>query len=413
VPAEYLAVFALAAVATFVFTFPLRQLAVRRGHEATPDARRVHQRPTPTSGGIAMLGGFGAAMALAAFFGLGGLHAIVAGSSEVLGVVLAAAAITAFGFIDDVREMSAPAKIAGQIVSAMILYFLGVTMFWVKIPFGSFVLLGSSFVPLVTAIWVIGLANAVNLIDGLDGLAAGIVAIASGALCVYSVHLQSLGALPSSSIGPLVAAATCGICIGFLPHNFHPAKVFMGDAGSMLLGLLMASATMVIGGRASIYSGDTFFFFAPLFVPFFILGVPILDTAFAIVRRTARRSGVAHPDRDHLHHRLMRLGHGHRRAVLILWAWTAALCVFVLYPTFDPKGNALLPIGAAFLAVILYTAFRPLGRGSGGHGDRRTSQARRHGAHRRSPVTTPRPLTKVEPARREARVEWANGRDPE
>jgi UDP-GlcNAc:undecaprenyl-phosphate GlcNAc-1-phosphate transferase len=358
-PVAYLIVFGAAVLAAYLLTFPVRIVTQRFGAVAQPDDRMVHDRPTSTVGGTAMYIGFLVAMLVAVH--LPALREVFAGSSEALGLVLGASAIFFVGFIDDLRDMSAPAKVAGQVLAAMILYFLGVTMFWIKVPFGSYVVLSSAFLPLVTAIWVVGMANAVNLIDGLDGLAAGIVAIASGSLAIYSIHLVDLGALPRNSIGPLIAVIACGVCIGFLPHNFHPARIFMGDAGSMLLGLLMAASTMVIGGRASPYSGDTFFFFAPLFVPFFILGVPILDTAFAVVRRTANRTGVAHPDRDHLHHRLMRLGHGHRRAVLILWAWTALLSGFVLYPTFDPRGNKIIPLGIALLALLLYTGFRPLG----------------------------------------------------
>jgi UDP-GlcNAc:undecaprenyl-phosphate GlcNAc-1-phosphate transferase len=165
--------------------------------------------------------------------------------------------------------------------------------------------------------------------------------------------------LSTSNIGPLIAILACGVCLGFLPHNFHRARVFMGDAGAMFLGLLMASSTMVVGGRTPDVSGETYFFFAPLFIPFFILGVPILDTAFAIVRRMARGSGVSTPDKDHLHHRLIRLGHGHRRSVLILWAWTAILSGFVLYPLFTRHGNAVIPFAALGLGVALYTLFHP------------------------------------------------------
>jgi UDP-GlcNAc:undecaprenyl-phosphate GlcNAc-1-phosphate transferase len=177
---------------------------------------------------------------------------------------------------------------------------------------------------------------------------------------MYGDRLFKNGLLPDDNIGPLIAAIVVGVCLGFLPHNFHPAKIFMGDSGAMLLGLLMASSTMVIGGRvADQFSGQTFFFFAPIFIPFFILGVPILDTLFAIVRRAARRAGVASPDKEHLHHRLMRLGHGQRRSVLILWSWTAILSAIVLVPTYTKKGNAIVPLLVAALAVALYTLFHP------------------------------------------------------
>lgn len=354
--AGYVAVFGVAAAVTFLLGFPVRRLARRVGAVAYPDAERVHRRPTPLLGGVAMLGGVLAALAVAR---LGPFARGLGASSEVLGVALGAVLIAAVGLVDDVRDMSAPAKVAGQVMAAMALYALGVTMYQFRIPRVGFVVLSPEFLPLVGALWVVGIANAVNLIDGLDGLAAGIVAIGSAALCVYALRLIHLGILPPDPLGPVVAAVTCGVCVGFLPHNFHPARIFMGDMGAMLLGLLMAAATMVVGGRAPDYSGETYFFFAPLAIPFFILGVPILDTVLAIVRRTARRTGVAVRDLEHLHHRLMRLGHGHRRAVLILWAWTAVLSAFVLYPTFDPRGNVVVPFGAAFLVVGLYTVFRP------------------------------------------------------
>jgi len=259
--------------------------------------------------------------------------------------------------------MSAPAKMAGQVLAASILYFLGVTMFWFKIPLAGFVTLAPSVLPLITALWVIALTNAVNFVDGLDGLAAGLVAIGGGALAVYGLRLMQQGILPMDNVGPLVAVIACGVCLGFLPFNFHPAKIFMGDSGALLLGLLMSASTMVIGGRVPLstpLSGVTYFFFAPLFIPFFILGVPLVDMAFAFIRRTVRRGTSFHTaDKEHIHHRLLRLGHGPRRSVVILWAWTALLSGFVLFPLFVQKVNAVIPFGAAALGVGLYTLFHP------------------------------------------------------
>ncbi|HMC04319.1 MAG TPA: MraY family glycosyltransferase, partial [Actinomycetota bacterium] len=204
---------------------------------------------------------------------------------------------------------------------------------------------------------------AVNLIDGLDGLAAGVVGIAGVAFFLYSLRLSDSGLLASSNLAPLVAIIAVGVCVGFLPHNAHPARIFMGDAGALFLGLLLAATTIVVGGRtADQFSGQTFFFFAPLVIPFVILGVPMLDTALAIVRRAARRTSIAMPDKDHLHHRLMRLGHGQRRAVFILWAWTAVLAGFVLAPTYTNEGNVLVPFGIAGLALVLYAIFHPTAR---------------------------------------------------
>jgi UDP-GlcNAc:undecaprenyl-phosphate GlcNAc-1-phosphate transferase len=352
-----LVVFAAAAVVTFLCTFGVRAVAVRRRFVVMPDSERVHTVPTPTFGGVGMMAGLLAALGVA--WALPVFAPSFQGSSEPLGVALGAFVIFVVGFVDDLREVSAPAKVAGQVLAAMVLYFLGVTMTHFKVPFAGFFVLSPSILPLVTALWVIGIANAVNLIDGLDGLAAGVIAIASGSLCVYGLRLEELRILTSDNLGPIVAAAACGLCIGFLPHNFHRAKIFMGDTGAMVLGLLMAAATMLIGGQSYDYSGVTYFFFAPLLVPFVILGVPILDTVFAIVRRTAKGKGLAARDLEHLHHRLMRLGHGHRRTVLVLWAWTAVLSALVLYPTFSPRWNDAIPIGTAVLAVGLYTLFLP------------------------------------------------------
>ncbi len=360
----YAVVLVVAAVASYLLTFPARHLATEIGYVAQPDDRKVHQRVTPQAGGVAMFVALLVAWSVAA--SIPALAPLFRNSSEPLGLVIGAAAIFVVGVIDDLRDMSAPAKMAGQVLAATILYFLGVTWFQFKLPLAGTVQLSSQWLPLFTALWVIAISNAVNLIDGLDGLAAGVVAIASGALAVYGFHLQHLGNLPVNDIGPLIAVVTCGICLGFLPHNFHPARIFMGDAGALLLGLLMAASTMLIGGRAygtvggvAGRSGQTYFFFAPLFIPFFILGVPIVDMAFAFLRRTANRTGFSTPDKSHLHHRLLRLGHGHRRSVLILWAWTVLLSGFILFPLYISRVNAFIPFGALALGIILYTLFHP------------------------------------------------------
>jgi UDP-GlcNAc:undecaprenyl-phosphate GlcNAc-1-phosphate transferase len=339
--------------------FPIRRLAVRTGFVDEPDERRIHTRVTPKGGGVAMFVAFLVAMMVASQ--LPQLRTIFQGSSEPLGLVLGAAVIFAVGLTDDIKDVSAPAKMAGEVLAAMVLVFLGVTMLQFKIPLVGFLVLssGSEWTPLLTALWVIVITNAVNLIDGLDGLAAGIVAIASAALAVYGLRLVDQGQLSPDNLGPLIAVIAFGVCLGFLPHNFHPARAFMGDAGALFLGLLMAAATMEIGGRQPEASGQTFFFFIPVFIPLFILGVPIADMAFAFVRRTAKGLAFHTPDKDHVHYRLLRLGHGPRRTVVILWAWTALLSGFVLYPLFASKANAVIPFGAVLLGLVLYTLFHP------------------------------------------------------
>ena len=356
----YALILVVAAAATALVALPARWFSVRVGYVAIPNDRMVHTRATPYGGGAAMFFGFLVAMMVAKT--VPALHTVFKGSSEPLGVVLAGAAIFAIGLIDDVRDMSAPAKIAGQVLAASILYFLGDTLYWFKVPLAGVISLTPGVTPLIMAVWVIAITNAVNLIDGLDGLAAGVVAIGSGALAVYGLWLMQTGALPAGNVGPLVAVIACGICLGFLPFNFHPAKMFMGDAGALFLGLLMSASTMVIGGRippSAAKTGTTYFFFAPLFIPLFILGVPLVDMAFAFIRRTARGTGFHTPDKEHIHHRLLRLGHGHRRSVVILWAWTALLSGFILFPLFIHQVNAIIPFGAAALGIGLYTFFHP------------------------------------------------------
>jgi UDP-GlcNAc:undecaprenyl-phosphate GlcNAc-1-phosphate transferase len=355
----YLVIMAVAAVGTFALTFVVRGVAGRFGAVVPPDERRVHDRPTPTAGGAAMYLAF--LLSMLAATRVPQFRPMFDGTIP-LGVVLAGAVLFAVGLVDDLREISAPAKLAGQVLAGSVLSLLGVVMVFFRVPFLDLVGVSSDLAPLATVVWVVAMTNAINLIDGLDGLAAGVVAIAAGAFFLYGYHLQSadVGLLALNNPAPLLAVIACGMCLGFLPHNFHPARIFMGDAGAMLLGLLMAAATLLVGGGTDTeFSGQTFFFYAPVFIPFFILGVPILDTIFAIVRRAVGRKGVAIADRDHLHYRLERMGHGHRRAVLILWAWTAILSGFVLYPAFTERGNHVVVFGVAALGVGLYTLFHP------------------------------------------------------
>ena len=359
----YAIVGGVAAGTTFVATPLVRRLAIKLGAVVAPSARHVHEKPTPTLGGLAMF--FGFCISIGVAWRMGRFKPVFDSTSEPLGVVLAAAAMVVVGTADDLREFSAPAKVAGQVLSASLLWWFGVTMFTLKMPWrgGGVLVLSQDWLPLVTVLWVLGISNAINLIDGLDGLAAGITAIASGAFFLYAVRLQSseVAVLDNRSIGPLLAIIVAGMCIGFLPHNFNPARIFMGDCGALLLGLLMAASTSVVGGRVwQPVTGQKYFFFAPLLIPLVVLGVPILDTVFAIIRRASRHRAWSEGDKEHLHHRLMRLGHGQRRSVIILWSWTALLSAFVLYPTYNNgRGNAIVPVGIAALGLVLYTVLHP------------------------------------------------------
>ena len=355
----YLVVGGAAAVATGLATPLARQFAERSGLLTAPDDRDVHDMPTPSIGGPAMLVGL-LAGALVAWL-IGDFDAVFATRSEMLGVLVAATMMCAVGVVDDIRPVSAPAKLAGMVLAGSTLSLVGVSLVVLRIPFVDVVLLSPDLSALATVLWVVLLANALNLIDGLDGLATGIVAIAATTFVLYAVRLGNEGVLFEGNPGALIAVLVAGICVGFLPHNVHPARIFMGDGGALMLGLLMAASTVSVGGRTdAAYSGQSFFFFAPLVIPLVILGVPLFDMLFAVVRRVATPGlSVTVADKDHLHHRLLRLGHGHWRAVLILWAWTALLSGFVLWPTYSGRGDTVVPIGIAGVCLGLFTVLHP------------------------------------------------------
>ena len=355
----YLVVGGAAAVATGLATPLARQFAERSGLLTAPDDRDVHDMPTPSIGGPAMLVGL-LAGALVAWL-IGDFDAVFATRSEMLGVLVAATMMCAVGVVDDIRPVSAPAKLAGMVLAGSTLSLVGVSLVVLRIPFVDVVLLSPDLSALATVLWVVLLANALNLIDGLDGLATGIVAIAATTFVLYAVRLGNEGVLFEGNPGALIAVLVAGVCVGFLPHNVHPARIFMGDGGALMLGLLMAASTVSVGGRTdAAYSGQSFFFFAPLVIPLVILGVPLFDMLFAVVRRVATPGlSVTVADKDHLHHRLLRLGHGHWRAVLILWAWTALLSGFVLWPTYSGRGDTVVPMGIAGVCLGLFTVLHP------------------------------------------------------
>ncbi len=358
---EYLLVLCVAAGVTYLLTPVARRFAVLFGAMAQPRDRDVHAIPTPRLGGIAIYGGVCAAFLLAS--SLPALSRVFR-YSDVQAVVVGGGLIVLLGIADDRWGIDALTKLAGQVLAAGVMVLLGLELLTITLPGVGAVSLGLESVPL-TIVLALLTVNAINFIDGLDGLAAGVGAIAALAFFAFSYSLASgqvTGGVGQERISAptLIAAVLAGACLGFLPHNFNPARIFMGDSGAMLIGVLMASSTIVVGGRTDVpFSGQTYFFFAPLVIPFVILGVPFVDTALAIIRRARRRSSLSQADKEHLHHRLMRQGHGQRRSVLILWAWTAILSGVVLVPTYTNQGNAVVPFAVAGLAVLLYTLFHP------------------------------------------------------
>lgn len=369
--ASYLIVGLIAASATAVSMPFVVRLAHRQKWVATPDERRMHPVPTPDVGGIGMFVGILAGIVGASL--MSDFDALFEDSTEIIGVVVACSITFALGLLDDIRDISPPAKVTGLVVAAISLVWFGVTMFQFRLPFLDVFVLSDDWVPLFTVLWLLGMTQAVNLIDGLDGLAAGIVAIGAGSFFIYSQDLTAGNLLPQPNIGPLVAMIAVGVCVGFLPFNFNPARIFMGDSGALLLGLLMAVATSVVGGRADpdtqSANGQTYFFLAPIFISLLVLAVPIVDVIFAVIRRTASGRSFAEADMGHLHHRLIQLGHGPRRAVVILWGWAALFSTVVLFSALYSTGSALVLLVLAGTALSVFTVLHPRLRRDDDHGE--------------------------------------------
>lgn len=355
--ASYLLVVAIAALVTAIAVPPVIKLCNKVGAVAVPNERSIHTKPMPTLGGLAMylgvVGGFIAAAVLNEF-------TPVFNSSQVVGVIGATTVAFLVGLVDDLRDISPPAKTAGLVLAGSILVLSGVGIIFFRVPFVEMVALSPDLSALVTVLWVFGLCNAINLIDGLDGLAAGIVAIGSAAFLAYAAELSRQGVLGGDNVGPLTSAVCMGVCAGFLVFNRHPASIIMGDSGALMLGCMLAASTAAVGGNSpDPFSGQSWFFFAPIIVPLLILGIPILDTVWSFLRRTVSRTGFSTADKKHVHHRLMDLGHGHRRTVFVLWAWTALLSGFVLVPVYSGRGNNLVPLAVAAMFLTLFTLFGP------------------------------------------------------
>lgn len=354
----YLVLGLVAATITFVATPLVRAAAARVGAIDHPSDRKVHARPTPTLGGLAIflgvLGAAGVALLLPEF------RDLFRQSSELLGIGAGAVVIFALGAVDDFRDLPAPVKLAGQVFAAGVLFLSGVKMQYIVLP-SQYVFLTDDVSVLVTVLWLVAMMNAVNLVDGLDGLAAGICAIAAAAFFVYVFQLARIDELGPVPVAPLVTILIVGATLGFLRYNFHPATIFMGDSGSLLLGLLLGGATVVGVGQASspsqLGASTVFLQYFPLLIPAAVLAIPLLDAAFAILRRARRRRSIFQADKQHLHHRLMDLGHGHRQAVIAMYVWSALAAGAALAFTFLQRDALVFALPVAVLAIVLYTLF--------------------------------------------------------
>lgn len=355
---EYLLVLLVAAATTYLLTPYARQLAVRLGALARVRDRDVHATPTPYFGGLAMYLGMLASLLVARH--LPALQHVFDDSSELDAVAVAGAIICIVGLVDDKWEMDALTKFAGEIVAAGVMVLMGVQLSYLPIPGGETIVLGQELAVPLTVLLCVTLMNAVNFIDGLDGLAAGVVAIAGASAFLYSYLLSHDYQLTNIASSTLIAAVLVGICIGFLPHNFSPARLFMGDSGSLLLGLMLAAAMTSVTGQGVFYSDtattsgniSALPYFAPLVLLIAPIAVPFLDLLLAVVRRTrAGRSPFA-PDKLHLHHRLLEMGHSDVRAVLSLYALVAILGFGTVAFSFS-HGLGLVLSAISLSAVIL------------------------------------------------------------
>lgn len=302
---EALGALAVAAVVTFAATPLAIRLAIRKGLVAEPSERGLHVAPTPYLGGTAML--LGALVAAAIF---------LPGDPEVRALMGGCIAIVVVGVVDDVFDLHPGVKLLGQIGAALIPVLLGVRVEDITLPLVGNIQFGDASIPL-TVFGMVATMNVVNFSDGIDGLAAGICGIAAVTFAVIALSFKD----PRVNAA-ILAGLTAGICIGFLPHNFNPAKTFMGDSGANLLGLLLAAAA--VQGLLKTTA------ILALLLPLVLLAVPILDTGIVVARRIKNRTPFYRADREHFHHRLADIGFSQRKVVLYLYGWTVTLAAFSL-----------------------------------------------------------------------------------
>ncbi len=324
---KYLLVAGFAAVLAYLLTPLMRWVALRYQAVSRPGDRKVHAVATPTLGGVAMFLAFVGGLARASRL----FHEFFS-SSEAAGVAIGASLMTGIGIVDDLKELSAPVKLAGQIFAASIMTLAGVQVLYFWVPLigapetGTVISLSPDLGVPITVLLVVITVNAVNLVDGLDGLAAGLVGIGALAYFIYSFRTGANGLIEEFTPAPLMSALLFGVCAGFLPHNFNPARIFMGDSGAMLLGTLLSGATITgIGRTTQPQAADQFALLIPVAIPLLVLALPFIDTLFAVARRMRSGKGIMTADKLHLHHRLLEMGHSHRKAVLILYAWSALM----------------------------------------------------------------------------------------
>jgi UDP-GlcNAc:undecaprenyl-phosphate GlcNAc-1-phosphate transferase len=350
----YILAFALSLALALLLTPLARRLAVWLGAVDMPHDRKVHENPTPTLGGIAIF--LAVVISLLASKVLIGLTSAVSApqgmaealsSYQLLGIILSSTFIVLLGAYDDMRRLSPWTKLAGQVMAALVLVSFGVEVSTVALPRGNVIDLTASPILsiMLTVIWMVAFTNIINLIDGLDGLAAGISVISAAAFFFYG---SRVGADPNTLQAMVIAAALGGACLGFLRYNFNPASIFMGDSGAMFLGFILGAISIQgILKRTAV---------ATLFTPIIVLAVPIIDTGLAILRRARSGRPFHYADKEHIHHRLLYIGHSQRQAVLIIYLWTALLTGIALALEFvASKMLVFILLAAGVISLVATT----------------------------------------------------------
>ena len=338
---EYLVTLLISAALCYLITPLVRTQAIRFGAVAAIRERDIHSVPTARWGGVAMWASMALTFAIVNHLPLVGKSF----GNEAQGIFLASTAIVLLGMADDRFELDSLTKLAGQVFVAGILLIYGIQILW--LPINGVITLPPSIGQLVTVLIVLVVINAVNFIDGMDGLAAGIVAISGIAFFAFAYLLAVEYGFSRAGVPSLTTAVLVGICLGFLPHNINPAKIFMGDSGSMLLGLLLSAAAITLTGQVDPNAisaesmGPTLL---PLLLPFAVLAIPFLDLLLAVGRRLKAGKSPFAPDNQHLHHRLLSAGNSTNKTAVILYLWTATIAFPVTVLAFAPWWVALITV---------------------------------------------------------------------
>lgn len=356
---EYLLTFFVAASITYLMVALAGRVAHWVGAVLPIRDRDMHRDPVPRLGGLAMLAGLLGGVLVASY--LPRMRDVFEQSTDAQALVTAAIVICLVGVADDIWDLSALAKFAGQMLAAGLLVVQGVELLWLPLPGGVFTL-DPGQRAILTVLLVVGTANAVNFIDGLDGLAAGVVGIGAAAFLIYPYLLTVEQGVDRMTTPALVAVLLMGVCAGFLPHNISPARIFMGDSGAMLLGLLLAAGSITLTGRSPSQDVDESSFLLtllPLVLPAAVIALPFLDMLLAVVRRTRAGRSPFSPDKQHLHHRLLQVGHSDRWAAAIMWIWAAVVSGGVVTIALVGGWTTYALLGLATLMLIAFTTRRP------------------------------------------------------